>query len=293
MRVSLLTALTFLLLGVALALGPATPRVYAQHDLSDDAKEHFNQGHEFYKKGRYDEAIAEFNKALEHDPKDAASLFGLGNSYFLKQNFGQAIKCYQEVVKIKPDFAKAHYALALAYRRLGRTEDAEKEFEVYNRLSTQKPAEAPKPAEPPKPVVAKPEPKKEVVEAPPPSERPVVKRLEPKEEEAPRPVAKPPEKIAVPAEKKKPVDEVLKKARPRESVSPERPLPKKEVRPAVTVIKKVKKEKGVIFRSIQTLKDWGPAGKVLLWLIYYTLAAQVWIGIVVLFGLIVLWRRPR
>jgi len=265
-KVSLLTTFILLLVGVTLPLSLAIPQAYAQHDMGDDAKEHFNKGHEHYKQGRYDDSIAEFKKAMEHDPKDAASLFGLGNSYFLKQDFVQAIKCYQDVTQIKPDFPKAHYALALAYRRVGKPEEAEKEFEIYNRLSTQKPAETPKPAE------KKPEPKK-----------PAVKRLE----EAPPSEVKPAEKKGAPPE------EVLKRARPTEregKIVPERPFPK-EARPAVTVVKKEKKQRNFVARYVRTLKDWGPVGMVLLWSTYYVVAAQVWISIVVLFGLVILWRR--
>lgn len=265
MKVGLLTTFILLLVGVTLPLSLTTHQAYAQHDMGDDAKEHFNKGHEHYKQGRYDDSIVEFKKAMEHDPKDAASLFGLGNSYFLKQDFAQAIKCYQDVTQLKPDFPKAHYALALAYRRVGKPEEAEKEFEIYNRLSTQKPAETPKPAE------KKPEPKK-----------PAVKRLE----EAPPAEAKPAEKKGAP-------EEVLKRARPTEregKVSPERLFPKED-RPAFTVVKKAKKQRNFVARYIRTLKDWGPVGMVLLWLTYYTVAAQVWISIVVLFGLVILWRR--
>ncbi|HHT9132461.1 MAG TPA: tetratricopeptide repeat protein [Candidatus Tripitaka californicus] len=265
MKVSLLTTFILLLVGVTLPLSLTTPQAYAQHDLGDDAKAHFDKGHEHYKQGRYDDSIAEFKKAMEHDPKDAASLFGLGNSYFLKQDFDQAIKCYQEVTQLKPDFPKAHYALALAYRRVGKTDVAEKEFEIYNRLSTQKPAETPKPAE------KKPGPKK-----------PVVKRLE----EAPPPEAKP-------AEKKEAPEEVLKKARPTEregKISPERPFPKKAA-PTVKVIKKGEKGENIFSRFMKSISERGPLGKVLVWLIYYTVVAQVWISIVVLFGLIILWRR--
>jgi tetratricopeptide (TPR) repeat protein len=286
MKISLLTIL--------ILLTCITPQVYAQHDLSDDPKEHYNLGQDYYKKGRYDEAILEFKKAIEHDAKDTASLFGLGNSYFLKQDFKESIKYYQEVTKLKPDFPKAHYALALAYRRVGNTEGAEREFDLYNRLSAQKPTEAPKPT------VKKVEPKKE--EAPP--ERPAVKRLEPPkevvkkpEEPAERPTVSRLPEAEVPRSEVREITEpekVLKKARPsetREVSAPERPVPKKEAKPAVKVVKKPQKEKNIVSRFIGTLKDWGPMGKFLLWAIYYTLAVQVWIGIVVLFGIFVLWRR--
>ncbi len=293
MKGSLLTILILVCLAV--------PQAFAQHDLSDDAKEHYNRGHEFYKQGKHDDAILEFSKALEHNPEDAPSLFGLGNSYFLKQDFAKAIKCYQGVVKIKPDFAKAHYALALAYRRVGKIEDAEREFDLYNRLSAQKPAgkpaeaprraERPKPAGAPKPTVKRLEPKREVAEEAAP-QRPAVKRLEPEkrvvtEEEAPRRpevVRKEPEKRTLP-------EEVLRRARPaerEERVGLERPPARK---PVTVVQKPAEERKNFVSRTIRALKDWGPPGKFLLWTIYYTLAVQVWITIVILFGLIILWRR--
>jgi tetratricopeptide (TPR) repeat protein len=241
----------------------AMPPVYAQHDLSAcaDPKEHFSKGHEFYKQGKYDDAIAEFKKSLEHDPKDAASLFGLGNSYFLKQNFSEAIKCYQEVTKLKPDFAKAHYALALAYRRIGKADESEKEFDLYNRLSAQKPPE--KPAAAPKP-----------------PEKPVVKRVEAEKarptEGAARPEVVRPEKRGLP-------EEVLKKARPAEG---------KAEKPAVKVVQRPPEEGGgFLSRWISGLWSGSPLGRLFVALIAYTLVTQVWIAVVVLVGLIVLWRR--
>ncbi|HHT9120521.1 MAG TPA: tetratricopeptide repeat protein [Candidatus Hypogeohydataceae bacterium YC41] len=285
-------------LAVLALLSFATPLAYAQHDMSDDAKAHFNKGHEFYKQGKYDDAIIEFKEALEHDPKDAASLFGLGNCYFLKQDANQAIKCYLEVTKLKPDFAKAHYALALAYRRIGKAEEAEKEFELYTRLSSQKPTEAPKTAEAAKPTVKKVEPPKKTEEAPP--QRPTVKRVEPEvtrvtpKEETERPV----ERKAPQVKRKEAVspEEVVRKARPSEGreerVAPERPSPRREGGPGVRMVKKPEGAGGgIVSRTKSVLNNWGPAGRFLLWAIYYTFAVQVWIAIVVLLGLIVLWRR--
>ncbi len=289
------------------------PQVYAQHDLSDDARSHYAQGHEFYKQGKYDDAISEFKRAVEHDPTDAASLFGLGNSYFLKGDFNRAISHYQEVAKIKPDFPKAHYALALAYRRVGKNEEAEKEFKLYTQLSAQKPAEkateapkataAPKPAEAPKPTTkrletkvegtpTRPTVKKPERETPtevrptPTGERPRVSRIEEGKAEGITEARE--------AAKRKLPEEVLKRARPterKETVGAERPLVKKATPPVRVAKKPPQAEGNFVYRSVYSLWNSSPMGKLFVALVAYTLMAQVWIGIVVLIGLAILWRK--
>lgn len=292
MKISLLIILV-LLIG-------ATPEIYAQHDLSDDAKQHYSLGHDYYKKGRYDEAIVEFKKAVEHDARDVASLFGLGNCYFLKQEFEQAISYYLSVTKLKPDFPKAHYALALAYRRLGNIAEAEKEFDLYNRLSTQAPQE--RRAEAPKPTVKKVEPKKEAEVKETPPERPTVKRLGPRREitteakEERPPVRRPVETEAARPERRAPTEpeKVLQRARPTERgerITTERSPTREETRPPVRVLTKRAKEEGnLVYRWVNSLWQ-APLGKLFVLLLTYTLVTQVWIGIVVLTGLIVLWKR--
>jgi tetratricopeptide (TPR) repeat protein len=60
--------------------------------------------------GNADEALANFNKASEYDPKNPAPLVNLALVYFeLKHNSEAAISYLRKATEVKPDFADAYY----------------------------------------------------------------------------------------------------------------------------------------------------------------------------------------
>ncbi|MFQ5957193.1 MAG: tetratricopeptide repeat protein [Candidatus Brocadiales bacterium] len=299
--------ISILLLIIVLSMFAGGSQGNAQHDTSkDDAITHFNKGNKFYSAGKYSEAIGQFKKALEHNPKDASSHFGLGNSYFLKKDYKKALSHYKEVIKLKPEYAKVHYAMGLAYRRLGRKEEAEREFEKYNRLSRKKvegrstakkaAKEKPKARKEGPPKVSRIEkkpsgaPERELAGRPRAADREIAgrPRAERGELES-RPHVK---RVAPPPKKKVAKEPVEKKARPRivRKKEPEKEKAKRKV------VKKKKVEKkrengNFITRSTRDLWNSSPAGRIFLSLIAYTLVAQAWLGLVVVVCLIFLWRK--
>lgn len=60
--------------------------------------------------GKYDEAIAGFQKALETDPGDAPIHFNLGVAYERKDQMADAQKQFEEAIKINPEFGEAYLA---------------------------------------------------------------------------------------------------------------------------------------------------------------------------------------
>ncbi len=97
--------------------------------------EYYNQGIEFYKQGKYDQAGENFKKALELKPNDAYALYSLGNTHYCKSSYDEAVKTYSKAIEINPDYAKAHYSLSLAYSKLGMTKKAEEEKKIFRKLS--------------------------------------------------------------------------------------------------------------------------------------------------------------
>ncbi len=95
----------------------------------------YNKGIEFYKKGHYEQAGKEFEKALELKPNDVYALFGLGCIYYCKEKYEDAVKVYTKAININPDYAKVHYSLSLAYSKLGMTREAEKQKAIFRKLS--------------------------------------------------------------------------------------------------------------------------------------------------------------
>ncbi len=97
----------------AMALRPATVAVYN------------NLGNALLGNGRVDEAIAEYRKAIELDPKFAA--FGhnnIGNALRDKGRLGEAIAEWKKALELDPKLAYPHYNLGLALKDKGRLDEA-------------------------------------------------------------------------------------------------------------------------------------------------------------------------
>ena len=52
--------------------------------------------------GQYDEAIAEYDRVLSSDPKDAKVLFRRGLTYYVMKNYPAALKDFDQAVRVKP-----------------------------------------------------------------------------------------------------------------------------------------------------------------------------------------------
>lgn len=75
--------------------------------------------------------------ALTVDPKLADAQYEMG---VLKQNQSDwrgSIPNLEAAVALKPDFAKAHYKLALAYWRSGRKQEGQAQMDLQNKFSQQ------------------------------------------------------------------------------------------------------------------------------------------------------------
>jgi len=83
------------------------------------ADAHYNLGVAYGEKGMYDEEIAEYKKALEINPNDAAAHYNLGAAYRRKGMYDAAIAEYKKALEINPEFAMAHANLGGAYADKG------------------------------------------------------------------------------------------------------------------------------------------------------------------------------
>lgn len=59
--------------------------------------------------GQTDDAVFYLKKAIEADDKNYKAYYNLGNIYFDEKQYNAAIKEYNKVLKIKKDFAYAHF----------------------------------------------------------------------------------------------------------------------------------------------------------------------------------------
>jgi tetratricopeptide (TPR) repeat protein len=91
-----------------------------------------NRGSENSDAWRQVEALLQ--KSLAIDPKLDLAHLQLGNLYFARGTFREAVAAYQEAVATNPMGSEAHYRLGLTYKRMGEDEKAQREFEQYKEL---------------------------------------------------------------------------------------------------------------------------------------------------------------
>jgi tetratricopeptide (TPR) repeat protein len=85
---------------------------------------HNNLGNVLLQKGKVDEAIAHYQRALEIKPDYAEAHNNLGNALLQKGSVDEAIAHYQRALQIKPDYAEAHYNLGEALLKKGSVDEA-------------------------------------------------------------------------------------------------------------------------------------------------------------------------
>ena len=73
-------------------------------------------------------------RVLAREPEEATANYLLGRLYMTLKAYDRAIPPFQRVVRQLPNNPSIHYRLYTAYSRLGKTELAKAEFEVYQRL---------------------------------------------------------------------------------------------------------------------------------------------------------------
>jgi tetratricopeptide (TPR) repeat protein len=87
--------------------------------LPADAGVHFDRGAALYALSRFDEAGQEFLRATEtKDPALKASAFyNLGNAFFKKEKFKEAVSAYTRTLGLKPDDKQAKWNLEIALKK--------------------------------------------------------------------------------------------------------------------------------------------------------------------------------
>jgi tetratricopeptide (TPR) repeat protein len=84
--------------------------------------------------GSPSKARALLNTAIRLDPKLGEAFLLLGILNADDGNPAQAISAFQDAVRVSPRMEEAHYRLAMAYRKTGKSEQAQKELQLYQQL---------------------------------------------------------------------------------------------------------------------------------------------------------------
>jgi tetratricopeptide (TPR) repeat protein len=83
-----------------------------KQDESRDAKFYNNRGIAYGEKGQYDQAISDFNKAIEINPRYNKAYNNRGIVYRLKGQYDQAISDFNKAIEINPLDGEAYNSLA-------------------------------------------------------------------------------------------------------------------------------------------------------------------------------------
>jgi tetratricopeptide (TPR) repeat protein len=118
------------LLCLVVALGFIFPNLAAGQEV----QALIDRGIENSQKGRYDEAIQDFNQALKAKPGDAATLTFRGVVYHAKGQDDQALKDFDQALNADPKFGRAYYQRGMVYETLGRYTPALKDLEQAKSL---------------------------------------------------------------------------------------------------------------------------------------------------------------
>jgi len=99
---------------------PVTPGPTTTSTPASPALENYNRGYTLFGEGKYEEAIAEYNKAIEIDPSYAQAYNNRGDAYDNKGQYDLAIADYNKAIELDPNRGLFYYNRGFAYSKKGR-----------------------------------------------------------------------------------------------------------------------------------------------------------------------------
>jgi tetratricopeptide (TPR) repeat protein len=98
-----------------------------------DERAEFRLGDISSRRGDVQEAYAHYSRAVQLQPNDAEANIGLAKVLMLMNQPDKAEPLLQRAVQLDPTSAAAHFRLSTLYRQAGRTADATRELEEYQK----------------------------------------------------------------------------------------------------------------------------------------------------------------
>jgi tetratricopeptide (TPR) repeat protein len=83
-----------------------------------------NRGNAYDYKGQYDQAISDYTKAIEINPKYGLAYYNRGIAHNNKGQYDQVISDYTKALEINPKFAEAYNNRGNAYNKKGQYDEA-------------------------------------------------------------------------------------------------------------------------------------------------------------------------
>ncbi|MEJ2109171.1 MAG: tetratricopeptide repeat protein [Acidobacteriota bacterium] len=98
-------------------------------------KEHFEKGVDLYNANNYDEAIVEFNAALELDPSQPAIHSRLADSYKKLEKYEDALAAYDKVIELDPTNSNAYTNKGDVLNKLGKEKESLEAFQKATEMN--------------------------------------------------------------------------------------------------------------------------------------------------------------
>jgi rhomboid protease GluP len=99
-------------------VGSGVRNYWPQRELHR-AEAFFRDGTHRLQEGKFDQAVAEFGRAIAISPREPRFHLSLGAAYFSLGETEKAIAEYEQSLRAKPDAPETHVNLAMAWKRLG------------------------------------------------------------------------------------------------------------------------------------------------------------------------------
>ena len=78
-----------------------------------------NLGAAYGQRGMLDQSISASKKAVELDPHNAKAYYNLGNAFGKRGNYEEAFAAFFKAIELDPSYAEPHYGLAVCYYATG------------------------------------------------------------------------------------------------------------------------------------------------------------------------------
>ncbi len=100
-----------------------------------NARARVSLGAAYMAKGRRDDAVREYQEAIQLDPAQPEAHNNLGTDYIAKGRLDDAMREYQLAIRLDPGLAEAHDNLGKAYQAKGQLDDAVREYQHAIRVA--------------------------------------------------------------------------------------------------------------------------------------------------------------